>query len=271
MSEQTISPERIAEIRAQFRACQHSTLGGVVSFALYVDHVGAVLTALDAATAERDKALTTFDWSRLREVLCNVSQIFNGWRGCDEWSTFDEDTARSVVAIQRLIEIPPRSHETITGNELDRARTVAQGSSESAGSAGVSTGGDAVVNHNCAWKDAIIDAAVVDWIYTKEHDSDPRKAVNDLLCWQQKIALDPAVSKEAHDLHQRAEAAEADLSALRSERDKLRTALAGLVGASDHAELEQMEAFIRSQPAPAEDKAAMVDAIHVLLGGTDAG
>jgi len=65
------------------------------------------------------------------------------------------------------------------------------------------------------WKDAVIDATVVDWIFTKAHESDPRKAVNDLLAWQQKIALDPAVSKEAHDLH-------AVIERLRAERDDLR-------------------------------------------------
>lgn len=55
----------------------------------------------------------------------------------------------------------------------------------------------------CKWKDAIIDAAVVDWVYTKEMEDDPRLTVNSLLAWQAKLALDPAVSKEAHDLHQR--------------------------------------------------------------------
>lgn len=53
------------------------------------------------------------------------------------------------------------------------------------------------------WKNAIIDAAVVDWVYTKEHETNPRKAVGDLLARQAKIALDPAVSKEAHDLRER--------------------------------------------------------------------
>jgi hypothetical protein len=51
------------------------------------------------------------------------------------------------------------------------------------------------------WKDAIIDACVVDWIYTRAHDTDPRQAVNDLLAWQQQIVLDPAISKEAAELH----------------------------------------------------------------------
>lgn len=67
-----------------------------------------------------------------------------------------------------------------------------------------------------AWKDAIIDACVVDWILVKEHESNPQKAVNDLLCWQVKIALDPAVSKEAHALHARAKAAEAALARVRA-------------------------------------------------------
>ena len=53
-----------------------------------------------------------------------------------------------------------------------------------------------------AWKDAIIDATVVDWIFTKEHETNPRKAVNDLLAWGEKVALDPLVSKPAHDLHE---------------------------------------------------------------------
>lgn len=59
-----------------------------------------------------------------------------------------------------------------------------------------------------AWKDAVLDATVVDWIYTKEHETDPRKAVNDLLVWQQQVALNPAVSKTAYDLVERAEQAE---------------------------------------------------------------
>ena len=52
--------------------------------------------------------------------------------------------------------------------------------------------------------------------------------------------------------------AEADIALLRG-------ALAGLVGASDKAELEQMDVMMRSPPAPAADKAAIIDAIHALL------
>src|SRR5262245_11187658 len=62
---------------------------------------------------------------------------------------------------------------------------------------------ETAATHSCTWKDAIIDACVVDWIFTKDHETDPRKAVNDLLCWQQRIALDPAVSEDAAKLHAR--------------------------------------------------------------------
>lgn len=49
------------------------------------------------------------------------------------------------------------------------------------------------------------------------------------------------------------------------ERDMLRTALAGIVGASDPSELEAMEAAVRMMSAPADDKARSIDAIHALL------
>lgn len=46
---------------------------------------------------------------------------------------------------------------------------------------------------------------------------------------------------------------------------KLRTALIGLVGSSDKAELEAMEAFIRISPVPETDKASTINAIHALI------
>jgi hypothetical protein len=58
---------------------------------------------------------------------------------------------------------------------------------------------------------------------------------------------------------------EHDLDAIREQRDLLRSALVGLVGVDGRAELEQMEAMMRLMPAPAEDKAATIDAIHALV------
>ena len=52
--------------------------------------------------------------------------------------------------------------------------------------------------------------------------------------------------------------AEADIELLRG-------ALAGLVGGSDKAELEQMELAVRVIPAPEADKIASLNAIHALL------
>jgi len=47
--------------------------------------------------------------------------------------------------------------------------------------------------------------------------------------------------------------------------EKLRDALAALVGVESKEELEQMEFIIRSQPAPDADKAVVINAIHALL------
>ena len=45
----------------------------------------------------------------------------------------------------------------------------------------------------------------------------------------------------------------------------LRSALVGLIGAGSAEELRQMEVAMRLLPAPAEDKAVSINAIHALL------
>ena len=45
----------------------------------------------------------------------------------------------------------------------------------------------------------------------------------------------------------------------------LRAALVGLIGADSAEELRQMEVTMRLLPAPAEDKAVSINAIHALL------
>lgn len=55
-----------------------------------------------------------------------------------------------------------------------------------------------------SWKDAVIDALVVNCIYLAVHELDPKRAINDLICWENKIALDPQVSGEANRLIQAA-------------------------------------------------------------------
>lgn len=50
---------------------------------------------------------------------------------------------------------------------------------------------------------------------------------------------------------------------------QLRAALAALVGVDGRADLEQLEGVMRLMPAPAKDKAAMIDAIHALIDCPD--
>jgi hypothetical protein len=80
---------------------------------------------------------------------------------------------------------------------------------------------------------------------------DPRKVEDDMF----RIAAQNATDANAR------------LAVVVAQRDRLRAALAGLVGAADmdREELEQMEAMMRVLPAPAEDRAAAVDAIHALI------
>lgn len=61
------------------------------------------------------------------------------------------------------------------------------------------------------WKEAVTDAAIVRWVYTEENENDPRKIINDLLYWEQKVALDPTVSEDAKKLHDRIKELEDDL------------------------------------------------------------
>ena len=56
-----------------------------------------------------------------------------------------------------------------------------------------------------------------------------------------------------------------DPCGLQEQCDRLRAALVGLVGVDGREELEQMEAVMRLMPAPAQDKAATIDAIHALI------
>ena len=54
------------------------------------------------------------------------------------------------------------------------------------------------------------------------------------------------------------------MRAVIEQRDKLRAALAGLVGASSKEELDAMEIGVRSLPGCDEDRAAALNAIHAL-------
>ena len=52
-----------------------------------------------------------------------------------------------------------------------------------------------------AWREAVIDELCSLHIYSAEHDADPRKAVRDIIEWNHRLVLDPAVSAEARALY----------------------------------------------------------------------
>ena len=50
------------------------------------------------------------------------------------------------------------------------------------------------------WKGILIDSLVVCHILTAEHENNPKKALNDLIAWENQTALDPLVSNSAVEL-----------------------------------------------------------------------
>lgn len=76
----------------------------------------------------------------------------------------------------------------------------------------------------------------------------------DTPAWGNQVLTDHIAQCEKHPMR-----------AVVEERDRLRAALVGMVGASDPDELRAMELAMRSLPAPDSDKAVTVNAIHALL------
>lgn len=52
------------------------------------------------------------------------------------------------------------------------------------------------------FKDAVIDELVIAHLYTAEHETNAKKALHDAIMWNVHVALDPAVSADARNLHQ---------------------------------------------------------------------
>lgn len=69
------------------------------------------------------------------------------------------------------------------------------------------------------WREAVLNELIVAHIYTKEHDTNPRKAVQDAIIWNCQVALDPLVSPDARALIAQAEA---ERDALRRDAERWR-------------------------------------------------
>lgn len=54
------------------------------------------------------------------------------------------------------------------------------------------------------WKRVIIEELIVDHTLMKEHVNNPKKALGEIIRWNQKVALDPAVSEDACKLQAQA-------------------------------------------------------------------
>lgn len=67
--------------------------------------------------------------------------------------------------------------------------------------------------NNNPWKLAVIDQLVIAHILTAEHESNPLKAVQDLLAYHTEIAVDPRVSGAAAGLVEQAKAEEREACA----------------------------------------------------------
>ena len=63
------------------------------------------------------------------------------------------------------------------------------------------------------WKTVVIDQLVIAHILTAEHESDPLKAIQDLLTYHSDIAVDPRVSSAAAKLVEQAKAEQREASA----------------------------------------------------------
>lgn len=71
----------------------------------------------------------------------------------------------------------------------------------------IATSGDASANE---WKQAVINELVTAYILTAEHETNPRKAIQDAITWNCQVALDPAVSSDARALIERGRNAPGD-------------------------------------------------------------
>src|SRR6185369_13328894 len=70
--------------------------------------------------------------------------------------------------------------------------------------AGLAQGGDAEISVVArevlrlrGFRDVLIDALIVNHIYRKSHEDNPDVALAELIMWEQKCDLDPAISEEA--------------------------------------------------------------------------
>ena len=79
------------------------------------------------------------------------------------------------------------------------------------------------------WREAIINELIIAHIYSKEHDDNPRKAIQDAISWNCAVALDPAVSSDAQALVEKGRAGmEADNALAQQQRERAKSLIVKL-------------------------------------------
>lgn len=134
------------------------------------DHTALCVKRVAEVTRERNAAWTRE--SKMREAVHTCLEVFN--------TEFDKQklAVREKLAVSLL-------HPN---DDSDFAKAVAEAMADEAQN---------------PWKRVLMDALVVSHIYRKEHEDNPVVALNDLISWEQVVALDPAVSEDAAALIER--------------------------------------------------------------------
>ena len=65
---------------------------------------------------------------------------------------------------------------------------------------------DCVATNYRGWRETVHDELVTTWTFSAENKDDPRKALQDIINWHVRVALDPAVSSDAQALIERGKA-----------------------------------------------------------------
>ena len=65
---------------------------------------------------------------------------------------------------------------------------------------------DCVATNYRGWRETVHDELVTTWTLSAENKDDPRKALQDIINWHVRVALDPAVSSDAQALIERGKA-----------------------------------------------------------------
>ena len=123
---------------------------------------------------------------------------YSTWDGSLWFERFDSEDEARAVCMKKLVRVMPDHPVSRAVAAIARAEAaLAEPQPDADG----------------PWKNAVIEQLVVAHILTAEHESDPLKAIQDLLAYHADIAVDPRVSGAAAKLVEQAKAEEREACA----------------------------------------------------------